>query len=138
MSKLILPILVAYTYGGAGTIYLEGHELYCDRPSSPLVYSQDTEDWVAFPVELFERGEVQCGDIVHIMVYLPGGTMKSFSARVYDAGPFGDQTEIGGMPIVVDAPPWVAHWPLYPGWAKVVVTNMSAVARECLERGLCD
>jgi hypothetical protein len=70
--------------------------------------------------------------------YLPDGSTRSFMARVYDSGSFGEHTKIGGLSIVVDVAPWVATWPMYPGWARVRVMNLSAVARECRARGLCD
>jgi hypothetical protein len=131
--ELVLVWTALYTYEGAGTIYLgpEGNPLRCDRGNG-LIYSRDTEDWVAFPGVLFDSGEVQCGDLVHVLVFLPDGTTRAFLARVYDSGDFGEHTTIGGLPIRIDAPPWV------PGWARVRVMNLSAVARECRRRGWCD
>jgi hypothetical protein len=139
MTEAIVTIVAIYTYEGAGTIYLgpEGNPLFCDRGNG-LIYSRDTENWVAFPKYLFDLGLVRCGDLVHILEYLPDGTTRATMARIYDAGGFGPHTTIGGMPIVVDAPPWVATWPLYPGFARVRVMDLSAIARECREMGLCD
>ena len=125
---------------GAGVIYLGpvGNVLRCDRPGSPLVYSKATAPWVAFSDAMFKSGAVQCGDYVLVREHLPDGTTRSFTANVYDSGSFGDHTTLGGLPIVVDGPPWVVSWPMYPGWARVEVFNFSAVARECRKRGICD
>ncbi len=112
--------------------------LRCDRPWRILRYSQSTEDWVAFPGYLFDIKEVQCGDLVRVIEYLPDGTTRSRMARAWDSGSFGNHTKLIGLPIVVDMPPWVATWGLYPGFARVKVTNLSAVARQCVAMGLCD
>jgi hypothetical protein len=57
MTEAIVTIVALYTYEGAGTIYLapEGNPLFCDRGNG-LIYSEDTENWIAFPKHLFDAG----------------------------------------------------------------------------------
>ena len=120
--EAIAVMVTAHTMAGAGVTYLGpvGAPLRCDRPDNPLVYSKATVPWVAFSDAQFKSKRVQCGDLAHVLEYLPDGTTRSFMARVHDSGSFGDHTQIGGLPIVVDGPPHVVSWSMYPGWGAMV------------------
>lgn len=134
---MMLTLLAAHSVSGVGTQYLpdehEGNALYCDRPGHPLRYDSDAKlPVVALPIHAYENGWVRCGDVVRVNVQ----GWASFTAEAGDAGNLHSRTFRGGMPVVVDAPPWVATWdsPV----PKVTVTNLSAIVRECTERGWCD
>jgi hypothetical protein len=134
--EAIITLVALHTYEGAGTIYLGpvGNRLYCDRGNG-LIYSEDTRPFAAFPVGKYESGEIRCGDWMRVTEYRDDGTTRTFVVQALDAGTFGEHTKIGGLPIVMDGPPFYVSWPLYPGFARVTVTNMSAVARRLLEPG---
>ena len=121
---------------GAGVTYLEsewgGNRLFCSTPHCPLYYDSVSPPWAALPVSL-HHVTWECGDLLYIK---PEG-YPSIMVRALDAGPFGGY-QIGGLDIVVDMSELHITWPLYPGWAEVEVINISAVARECRERGYCD
>ena len=137
MTAFIAMLVAANTYVGVGTQYLPdahaGNPLYCDRDGT-LIYDEATVPWVAMPIETFRDGRVECGDLIHVRSL--SGLWPSFTARAYDAGDLGSRTFRGGLPVVVDVPPWVATWDTPV--PKVRVTNITAIARECKQRGWCD
>ena len=73
-----------------------GAPLYCGGTY------QTGESWLALPVEAYERGEVQCGDVFAVWT---DGKLLYLPAR--DAGPFGPYcVEAGGqcLDILADLP----------------------------------
>jgi hypothetical protein len=112
-----------------------GQPLFCSTLDAPLFYDHDSPPWVALPFGEF--GDTwQCGDLVYVRVQ----GYPSIMARALDTGPFGDYCVIWGtgecLLIVVDIP---LYYATFPGLsARVEVSNISAVARECRARGWCD
>ena len=108
---------------GVATVYaMVGGPLYCDTGQC-LVYSEQTEPWVALDVKLYDRW-ADCGDLL-----LLEGNGWELSARAWDAGPLHlyhieDWPE---LPILVDVP---AHLAPFAGLsAQVKVTNVSRSRR---------
>ena len=136
METVIAALVAIHTTSGSGSIYRGpiGNPLFCATSSEPLYYDQSSPPWVALPVSQFgvtwERGD--------LLLIRPQGA-SSLMARALDAGPFGDhciQSATACQPIVVDVPAHLATWEGLS--AEVEVVNISAVARACKERGMCD
>ena len=128
----VAALVAAHTMQGSLTAYggeFIGQRLFCATQSNPLYYDHNTPPWIALPAS--QHGITwQCGDLI----YIPGlGTF-----RALDAGPFGDHCVVTGdqcLPIVADIP--TIHAPFKLSMAGEWV-NLSAVVRECRERGMCD
>ena len=135
---IVAALVISNTFGGAGTVYAGqyvGRPLFCSTAQIPLYYDTAAPPWVAFPLRQFQAGEVQCWDLVHVRP----ANGPSFMAYVLDAGPFGAHCVMDGDhcdPIVVDVPSHLATWKGLSTHVEVI--NLSAVARACYERGLCD
>jgi len=115
--------VVATVYGGVGSVY-DGQPLYCAGPDGPF-YDASAPPWVAVDVREFERGRVQCGDVLSIR--FSNGVI--LEAQALDAGPFEGYyvPDWPTRPIIVDVP---AHlWPGAGLSALVQVTNLSAQER---------
>ncbi len=144
MALSITALVAMYTMVGVGTTYLAPPPqrapapLFCSTPDHPLYYDDATPPWVALPVS----ADWQCWDLILVREHLADGTTRSMMAYALDAGPFGDhcvvQADGSCPPIVVDAPTGTALWPGLSSEGHVEVVNLSAVARECQERGMCD
>ena len=103
--------------------------MYCSTPTRPLTFSTTTPPWVALPVEDYQSGAVQCGDLIHLR-FENGATL---TARAYDAGPFSrycvEQPDGSCPSIDLDVPN--LHWPAGEDLsAPVEYVNLSQVARE--------
>ncbi|MCK5643047.1 MAG: hypothetical protein KAJ19_19725 [Gammaproteobacteria bacterium] len=137
MAELMAVMVASNTAYGAVTVYAEpyiGERLFCSTPQNPLTYDQATQPWVALPFDKYGIDWL-CGDL--ILLRTPTG---SIMARALDTGPFGGYCVAQGdgecLKIVADVPIYWATWPglFSPG----EVINLSAVARECKARGICD
>jgi len=137
----VIELLIALnTQVGVGTTYAGeyvGRPLFCATPDNPLYYDATLPPWVALPVSEYGHSW-QCGDLSKVTIYHADGTTEAFTAHALDAGPFGRHCVVTGdgcLPIVVDVP---AHLVSFTSSARVEVVNLSAVARDCRERGICD
>ena len=104
-----------------------GQPLYCSTPQAPLYYNAETSPWIALPVEHYQDGSAQCGDLFYIR--FPNGS--TLMARAYDAGPFASYCvrQAGGScpSIGVDVPEHL--WPVDGLSAWVELYNVSAASR---------
>jgi len=128
ITALVLANTVQGSIAAYGGEYV-GMPLFCSTPSNPLYYDSKSPKWLALPFKNYGI-TWQCGDLI----YIPGVGMF----RALDAGPFGDHCVVTGdqcLPIVADAP--VIHVGFELSMTGKVI-NLSAVARECRDRGICD
>jgi len=120
-----MPIdsVIATMYAGAVNA-----PLFCSTPARPLSFSPHTDPWVAFPVERYQSGEVQCGD--WIVVKFPSG--QRLYARAWDAGGFGAycvRQHDGSCPSIEMGIPSI-WWPMGKQTSSFVdYTNLSAARR---------
>jgi len=128
MLDQILILLASLIMRGGLTFYygptFEGQPLYCGGK-----YAEDTGPWVALPVEWYQEGRAQCGDVILLM---GDGWAEPMVARALDAGLL-SHYEIfdSGLPFVADLPRyWRAQSdgslrPTCTGW----LINLSAIER---------
>ncbi len=126
----ITALVAEYTLFGAFTAYggeFVGQPLACSTWDMPLYYDHKTPRWLALPY----GSDFECWD----RIYIQG--MGMFYAL--DTGPFGDncvmQPDGRCLPILADVPVIHADWKLSTTGTMI---NLSALARECRARGLCD
>ena len=110
-----------------------GQPLYCSMPDNPLYYSPSTPPWIALPVEDYQSGKVQCGDLMYIRFKLSDGSTSTLMARALDAGPFASycvrQLDGSCPSIAADVP--VYWWPVegISAWAEVIDLTAEAEKR---------
>ena len=117
----MLSLILATVYGRVG------QPLYCSTPDAPLYYDTTYPPWLALPIEHYQDGRAQCGDLLYIR-FSDGSTLM---ARAYDAGPFASycvKQADGSCPSIgLDVP---AHlWPVGGLSAWVELYNVSAAHR---------
>lgn len=132
--KTILTIIavgIATHYGDGEDMI--GNHLYCDQflPDTHT-FQLENEPWVAFPVEWYETGKVECGEEYLILL----GGKDTLIAKALDAGSFGGRKIRTGPvqgEIVVDIPSH--HAPFFPqnGCENVIVVKLQSWAKEFFE-----
>jgi hypothetical protein len=142
VEAVIAAFVALNTTQGAGTVYAEpyvGRELFCSTLDTPLRYDDLSPLWVALPYSQY-KVTWNCWDVFLVREHLDDGTTRSLMALALDTGPFGDHCVAQGdgecLPIVIDVPQMHATWDTLS--ARVEVINLSAVARMCRDRGMCD
>jgi len=118
----MLSLVLATVY--AGRI---GQPLYCSTPDAPRYYDTAYSPWLALPIEHYQDGRVQCGDLLYLR--FPDGS--TLMARAYDAGPFASycvRQADGSCPSIgLDVPEHL--WPVEDLSAFVEMYNISAAHR---------
>jgi hypothetical protein len=155
VEAVIAAFVALNTTQGAGTVYAEpyiGRELFCSTLDTPLRYDDLSPLWVALPYSQYKvtwncgvpysqyKVTWNCGDLILIREHLDDDTTRSLMVLALDTGPFGGNCVAQGdgecLSIVVDVPQMHATWDTLS--ARVEVINLSAVARMCRDRGMCD
>jgi len=117
---------VNWLLAGVLTIYLAapGAALYCDC-NDDLIVGKVSVAWIALPVELYDDGGWECGDLLYVH-----GEWGGFLARALDAGPLSQYyVEQWGAhtPIVGDIP---AHLAPFEGLSALgSIINLSLLER---------
>jgi hypothetical protein len=126
-------VLMIPTLTGMITTYAiaewAGRPLYCP----PHRYDQAAPPWIALEVQLYQSGQVKCGDPV--IVDFDDGTRLELLAL--DAGPFaGLCAGTPCSPIIGDVPEpyWIHPYIGSPGTIRLPNTHRRAIARERQDR----
>lgn len=115
-------IIAAVTLVGAITTYSAG--TYAGQPLYCGGLYEESENFIALPVSLYESDQVQCGDVVRVTI-----NGVSFWSLAMDAGPFGHlRVDQWNANIVADVPEHL--WPGPGISASGSVFNLSAFNRE--------
>jgi len=116
MSQVLIGVVTVYA-----TVFI-GQPLFCDTGQG-LVFSEDTEPWVALDVDLYGDW-AHCGDKILIR-----GDGWELEALALDAGPLHEYwiEDWPDLPIIADVP---MHLAPFPGLsAQVTMTNLDRQPR---------